>query len=241
MIIILVINAFVINIESTIDMNIPEFQYIADHLTLEECVKLVAALHFVSYELPAAFSAAERKVPEDVPCINLLINWNSGKEQWEGRGKTHEEVEHRLRQIGKINLADWLGKTVFHQLAKDINDSLINDQTFNSNISTNFPLTAKIYQDKEPPSDEEEWTAYDSILWVMLVGLTLSSLFVCYKIIHLTYSKLIKKKKNKREESVNLINNEETSQSDDELQSNSNNSSARSSRDGHSAESESVV
>lgn len=62
----------------------------------------------------------ERKIPKDVSCIELLHHWNSD----EGKGQTHEVLEHRLRQMGKYELADWLGKNVFHALGRDLNKSL---------------------------------------------------------------------------------------------------------------------
>lgn len=42
----------------TIDINLSEFQYLADHLHSEECRRLVAALHFKSYEQPNALDQA---------------------------------------------------------------------------------------------------------------------------------------------------------------------------------------
>lgn len=38
----------------TIDINIAELQYLADHLTPEECRRLVAAAHFPNFEQPNA-------------------------------------------------------------------------------------------------------------------------------------------------------------------------------------------
>ncbi|KAJ8948438.1 hypothetical protein NQ318_007961, partial [Aromia moschata] len=106
----------------TIDLNTAELQYLADHLTPEECRRLIAAAHFKSYQEPNALDQAERKVSKDVPCIALLHHWNS--QQGEGKGETHELLEHRLRQMEKNELADWLGRTVFHELAVDLNRSL---------------------------------------------------------------------------------------------------------------------
>ncbi|XP_048478175.1 uncharacterized protein LOC125488769 [Plutella xylostella] len=160
--------------KTTIDMNIPEFQFLANHLTPQECRQLVASLHFVSHELPEALIEAEAKVPEDVPCIHLLLHWNSGKEKWEGHGKTHEDVALRLRQLGKTVLADWLGKTVFHQLAKDINDSMLN-KPFDA--GTDLTVKTKPFKDKEL-NDDDEWTVFDSILWVYVFSLVVSAVYL---------------------------------------------------------------
>lgn len=57
-----------------------------------------------------------------MPCIEHLQYWNS--QSGEGKGETHEVLQHRLRQMGKEKLADWLGKTVFHQLGVDLEKSI---------------------------------------------------------------------------------------------------------------------
>lgn len=57
-----------------------------------------------------------------MPCLNALLHWNSAA--GEGKGETHEVIEHRLRQLGRYDLADWLGQTVFHQLGEDLKQSL---------------------------------------------------------------------------------------------------------------------
>lgn len=55
-------------------------------------------------------------------CIEHLQYWNS--QAGEGKGETHEVLQHRLRQMGKEKLAEWLGKTVFHQLGVDLEKSI---------------------------------------------------------------------------------------------------------------------
>lgn len=106
----------------TIDTNFAEFQHLADHLRFDECRRLIAALHFGDYEEPNALDQAERRIPKDIPCLNALLHWNSAS--GEGRGETHEILQHRLRQIGRFDLADWLGRTVFRQLGEDVKRSL---------------------------------------------------------------------------------------------------------------------
>ncbi|GBP42384.1 hypothetical protein EVAR_30017_1 [Eumeta japonica] len=211
-------------------MNIPEFEYIADHLTEEECRHLVAALHFVSYDLPASLSAAERKVPLDVPCINLLLQWNSGKEKWEGYGKGHEEVAHRLRQLGKRDLADWLGKTVFDDLAKDVNDTLLNSplgKTEKKNANQH------LYVDREPPSEEEEWTALDSILWVALFSCICLTLLVFVNIIRISRKRASLRKAARKDEMKNLIRNDGGTDTEEEIY-NVEKSSSRNKKQRHS-------
>lgn len=43
---------FLRNVLCTIDLNAAELQYLADHLTHEECRKLVAAAHLKGYQEP---------------------------------------------------------------------------------------------------------------------------------------------------------------------------------------------
>lgn len=153
-------------VSCTIDMNIPVFEYIAEHLSPEECRQLVASLHFESYELPESLSNIQRKLPEDVSCINLLLKWNSGTEKWEGMGKTHIDVAHRLRQIGRYDLAEWLGNTVFSQLIDDIENSLFSDSYFD----TENKIKPLIYADKKPHY-KNGCAIFDFVLWVVLLGL----------------------------------------------------------------------
>lgn len=65
----------------------------------------------------------ERNVDETIPCIRHLVHWNSAPA--EGKGTTHEILTHRLRQLGRDDLADWLGKSTFKQLGKDLQRAMI--------------------------------------------------------------------------------------------------------------------
>lgn len=58
------------NVSSTIDMNAAEFQYIADHLTPEECRTLVAAAQFQNYENSNVLDQAGI-------CSSLLLVFNN--------------------------------------------------------------------------------------------------------------------------------------------------------------------
>lgn len=69
-----------------------------------------------------SISYPERKIDEDIPCLRQLLHWNNSPS--EGVGSTHEDLEHRLRQINRHDLANWLGKTVFKELGTDIEKSL---------------------------------------------------------------------------------------------------------------------
>ncbi|XP_018310794.1 uncharacterized protein, partial [Mycetomoellerius zeteki] len=113
---------FVLRIHGTIDVNLSELEYLAARLNPVECRRLIAALHYTTYDLPSNLAAAERKVDEEIPCLRQLLHWNSSPE--EGRGKTHAAIVHRLRQLNRNDLADWLGKTTFKQLGKDLDNAI---------------------------------------------------------------------------------------------------------------------
>ncbi|XP_018056378.1 PREDICTED: uncharacterized protein LOC108692576 [Atta colombica] len=113
---------FVLRIRGTIDVNLSELVYLAAQLSPVECRRLIAALHYTTYDLPSSLAEAERKVDEEIPCLRLLLHWNNSPE--EGRGKTHAAIVHRLRQLNRNDLADWLGKTTFKQLGKDLDNAI---------------------------------------------------------------------------------------------------------------------
>lgn len=48
-------------VNCTIDVNISELEYLAGHLELEECRRLVAALHYDTFELPESIAGAGRR------------------------------------------------------------------------------------------------------------------------------------------------------------------------------------
>lgn len=189
-------------------MNIPELEYIANHLTSKECRRLVASLHFEPSDVPALF---EQKVPEDVACIKLLIKWNNGQENWEGKGKTHEDVARKLRAIGRRDVADWLGATVFHRLALDLDDALLNSfQTANTNEDTNNLLS-----DVDTVEKRNEWIVLDSILSVVLVGIVGTILVTCWNILVLSFTRT-KESIIDDEEATNFISHEIEEERDSE-------------------------
>ncbi|XP_011057269.1 PREDICTED: uncharacterized protein LOC105147743 [Acromyrmex echinatior] len=120
--VIIIVIIFVLRIRGTIDVNLSELEYLAARLSPVECRRLIAALHYTTYDLPSSLAEAERKVDEEIPCLRLLLHWNNSPE--EGRGKTHAAIVHRLRQLNRNDLADWLGKTTFKQLGKDLDNAI---------------------------------------------------------------------------------------------------------------------
>uniref|UniRef100_A0A6P7GVZ1 Uncharacterized protein LOC114341402 n=1 Tax=Diabrotica virgifera virgifera TaxID=50390 RepID=A0A6P7GVZ1_DIAVI len=182
------------NVIPTIDLNAAELQYLADHLTKEECRKLIAAAHFHSYEEPAVLGQAERKVPKDLSCIQLLHHWNS--EPNEGKGETHEVLAHRLRQMGKYKLADWLGRTVFHELAVDLNRTM--EKGFKALISDNYttendfgPTLIPVIKNQDP----SEYSFIDNLLLAIIIGLLVTTVGLLFKVI---FDKLRQRKGKKK-------------------------------------------
>jgi hypothetical protein len=96
----------------TVELNLPELQYVADHLTKSECRKLVAVLHHPNYDIVNNTDAEEREIPDDISCLKLLTNWNS--QRGEGKAGTHVVLTHRLKQLRHENLTDWLSRNAFH-------------------------------------------------------------------------------------------------------------------------------
>lgn len=72
-----------------------------------------------------SFCNEERNVDDEVPCLRHLVHWNGSPA--EGKGNTHEALAHRLRQINRNDLADWLGKSAFAQLGKDLRRAMAFD------------------------------------------------------------------------------------------------------------------
>lgn len=120
---------------STIDLTLPEFQYLANHLTKDECHKLITLLHFDSFDPIKNVENAENAIPEDIGCLKLLLHWNASPN--EGRGITHEKVSLRLRQMGRHELADWLDKAVLQELEEEIVDTA--DEFKSKEIDDNTP------------------------------------------------------------------------------------------------------
>ncbi|XP_044766759.1 uncharacterized protein LOC123322805 [Coccinella septempunctata] len=196
---------------ATIDINIPELHYLADHLTSEECRKLVAAAHFKNYELPNALSEAELKVTKDLSCFQLLLHWNSSP--GEGKGQTHEILEHRLRQLGKYQLADTLGKTVFDEIGKDLEMALESGLKNSDNESTSEDSFEDATVKYEDPT---EWTPIDSILFSLLSVLLIACAFVCGIVLFRYVRRKVRQCRNKPPRTYRKIELSETSDSESE-------------------------
>ncbi|KAF5271228.1 hypothetical protein FQA39_LY08235 [Lamprigera yunnana] len=180
-------------IHATIDLNLPELQYIANHLHLEECRRLVASLYFKSYEEPKELDLAETSVSKDIPCIKLLLHWNS--QPGEGKGETHEILQHRLRQIDRSDLADWIGKTVFHELGVEMMENLNRPFEDMVNVTDKLINSVEPMSNATPTWNPTEWIAFDTICWVFIVGLTSLAIGILLKATFILFKKRRKQKR----------------------------------------------
>ena len=106
-----------------VDMNIHEIQFVADHLTRDECRNLIAALHEKTFQLDRQKLDALKLRVHKSSCFELLLEYDRGI----GRHKTFQDLALRLREIGKSNLADKLSKTIFHEEAMAIKKNFLDD------------------------------------------------------------------------------------------------------------------
>lgn len=184
----------------TTDISLPELEYIANHLEPDECWKLTIILHSTSFELTNELDKNQQPVLADVNCLEQLLHWNSQPN--EGFDETHAILAHRLRQINRRDLSNWLTKTVFEELGKDLNKSLSNDILFNYLISSttdsSFVDFFGNYSDRLV-LESTLWKPYDTVLSVVVVLLLIT-------LIWLTCLTLIKTKISYESQSKNFIN-----------------------------------
>ncbi|KAL6256190.1 hypothetical protein P5V15_012306 [Pogonomyrmex californicus] len=173
--IVISVKIFISRVRGTIDVNLSELEYLAARLDPLECRRLIVALHYTTYDLPENLAAAERKVDEEIPCLRHLLHWNSSPA--EGRGKTHAAIIHRLRQLNRNDLADWLGRTAFKQLGKDLDNAIT--LSFGE-LAEEEMETSTLFITTEPVTwipEEDPWLAIDTVLIAIVLGL-LGTLFI---------------------------------------------------------------
>ena len=170
--------AFVCFSKSTIDINIHQLQMVADHLSKEECRKLVEALHQTSIFLETDITGENEP---DRSCIFLLLRW----ERTEGNGKTFADLALRLGQIGRRDLANRLSKAIYNEESDELKRTFL-DQPFKKNIPKNsFLLAQDDIEDKDLRPAEGE-TSTGLAPWE-LVSIILGALCVTLIIAFLIY------------------------------------------------------
>lgn len=141
------------------DLNFKELQYIASELSHKECRKLSEALHstdlFMEHDKNFTGSHEPKKT-----CLFLLLKYD----RKEGKGKSFIELDIRLREIGRPDLAKKLSKLVYHEKALAIKKSFLDDP-YKKMIKPNSFLL----EDEKPKTKlvEKESNSFDwDTFWV---------------------------------------------------------------------------
>nr|XP_024218700.1 uncharacterized protein LOC112211381 [Halyomorpha halys] len=148
-------------IDCTVDVNLAELEYIANQLTPMECENLDKYLHSSTYEVTSQtnfFSFGERT------CLEILIHWNSSPN--EGLGETHSILSHRLKQIGRKDLADWLSNIVFQRLSTKLNKTVLANPFKEVIVETSEIPEAESSGNNSDLSfyhGEPDWETYDTV------------------------------------------------------------------------------
>lgn len=111
---------FIISVTCTVDLNIHQLQYVADHLEMKECRKLVAALQQDTYELK---KLSDNLDEPKKPCLSLLLQWDREN----GVGKSFDDLAFRLGQIGRSDLSEKLSKSVYEEKADELDRLFLKD------------------------------------------------------------------------------------------------------------------
>ena len=96
-------------VEGTYDLNIHQLQWLADHMKVKDCRKLVESLHMKTFELEHKLSG---KAEPHMSCVNLLVKWD----REEGRGKSYNNIVIRLKEMGLADLAGKFTKIVMKEM-----------------------------------------------------------------------------------------------------------------------------
>lgn len=158
---------------TTINVNLAQYEYLANHMTTDECYRLIASLQMRTYKLNKNFDEAVNDIPNDMSCLSLLIKWNSSP--GEGKGQTHKIISHRLLQIGRKDLAQWLEKSVFKELADELrtNDTSTDNPQSDMKHDLKLPSFNSLVdlQDKESANKLTSLILIISIIIITVVGI----------------------------------------------------------------------
>ncbi|KAK3583579.1 hypothetical protein CHS0354_039397 [Potamilus streckersoni] len=93
---------------------------VADHLSMAECRKLSEALRQKEFLLTNNVTGSQEP---NKTCIYLLLRWD----RTDGKGRTFEDLDLRLRQIGRSDVANKLSVAVLHEDAVELNKKILDD------------------------------------------------------------------------------------------------------------------
>ncbi|KAL3876917.1 hypothetical protein ACJMK2_034698 [Sinanodonta woodiana] len=155
---------------------------VADHLSVTECRKLSEALRHKEFLLMNNVTGSQEP---NKTCIYLLLMWD----RTDGKGRTFEDLDLRLRQIGRTDIANKLSVAVLHEDAVELNKKIMNDP-FKDMIPKDSVLldaagdTIKLNIDKREYSEPELIGSWEIIYIIIglvsvVVLLVLSFRFLC--------------------------------------------------------------
>ncbi|KAL8584733.1 hypothetical protein ACOMHN_035653 [Nucella lapillus] len=130
--------------QQTVDLNLRQLQYVADHLTVKECRRLITALYQMSFQLKESEMAP---VKGRKPCLLRLTDWNKRG----GEESTVEDLTVRLHQIGRTDVARDIAQAVYGETAREIHKYFL-DNPFKE--TANQP-NSRLMEDED---EEEEKT-----------------------------------------------------------------------------------
>ncbi|KAK9496521.1 hypothetical protein O3M35_013182 [Rhynocoris fuscipes] len=160
-------------------------EYLANHLTSDECWKLTVLLHSNNVEEIELNNKLQQPIVTQINCLEDLLHWNSLP--GEGLDETHQILAYNLRLIGRNDLSDWLSETVFEELAKDINKTLLIDPFEELIKTTNKTEDLDIVGAMERINgDHDLWKPYDTILSAITLSLIITLIWVICKIIKIS-------------------------------------------------------
>lgn len=174
---------FVFSVICTVDLNIHQLQFVADHLEMKECRKLVAALHQGTFELKKESDDSDE--PKQL-CLGLLLQWDRAG----GSGKSFDDLAFRLGQIGRSDLSKILSKSVYEEKAEEL-DRLFLKDPFKKTVPKDSALLDEKKRRKRKSSNKEMGEELRTWEIAGMVGGALIALYVVCYIIYYVFGNMI--------------------------------------------------
>ena len=156
------------NVQTTIDLNIRELQYIAYELTFTECKLLSEALQKQSWFLEEPLSG-HGQLANNETCLNMLVRWD----RTAGKGKTFNDLSRRLRQIGRGDIAARLSKNVYHEESLALHENFLDDP-FRAKIATDSILLDNDKTESKLTATHENIDTDSNHVWQILIIISVS-------------------------------------------------------------------
>ncbi|XP_021207094.1 uncharacterized protein LOC110386103 [Bombyx mori] len=189
----------IIFVKCSLDITNAELTYLSQRLTLNECRLLLTTLYAKPYNTSDKLISIPKSIPNKATCLKLLLEWNRGDADLRDNEKCHVDVAHIMRKLKRDDLADWLEKSVFKNLAKDVNDTLNNAFRADSGGQ----LKKKLYLGDKGIEDEHNWSVFEYFLALFLVSVVIIVMINLYRLLTLVCRRDEKKKPD--EETIDLL------------------------------------